>query len=93
MNKGGFSWKRAVGITRVKSRISRATGIPLTKGGRQRKLGKYGHWGWMPFYDCGRCCNSRSHHCCCRTAYLNTSSDQHLCAQYCAGEGKPDVGC
>jgi len=40
MNKGGFSWKRATGITRAKSRISRATGIPLTKSGRQRKIGK-----------------------------------------------------
>jgi hypothetical protein len=40
MNKGGFSWKRAVGITRFISSISRSTGIPLTKSGRQRKIGK-----------------------------------------------------
>lgn len=40
MNKGGFSWKRAVGITRVKQNFSRKTGIPLTKSGRQKKLGK-----------------------------------------------------
>jgi len=40
MNKGGFSWKRAIGVTRAKSKISRATGIPLTKSGRQRKVGK-----------------------------------------------------
>ena len=40
MNKGGFSWKRATGITRAKSKISRATGIPITKSGRQRKIGK-----------------------------------------------------
>lgn len=40
MNKGGFSWKRAVGISAAKSRISRATGIPFTKGGRQRKIGR-----------------------------------------------------
>lgn len=39
-NRGGFSWKRAVGITAAKSKISRATGIPLTKSGRQRKVGK-----------------------------------------------------
>lgn len=39
-NHGGFSWKRATGITRVKSKISRSTGIPLTKSGRQRKVGK-----------------------------------------------------
>lgn len=38
-NKGGFSWKRALGISAAKSRISRATGVPLTKSGRQRKLG------------------------------------------------------
>jgi hypothetical protein len=28
-----------LGVTRAKSRISRATGIPLTRGGRQRKIG------------------------------------------------------
>jgi hypothetical protein len=39
MNKGGFSWKRAVGITKAKGRVSRATGIPWTKSGRQRKVG------------------------------------------------------
>lgn len=40
MNKGGFSWKRLTGVSRAKSKISRATGIPLTKSGRQRKVGK-----------------------------------------------------
>ena len=39
-NMGGFSWKRACGITKAKRRISKATGIPLTKSGRQRKVGK-----------------------------------------------------
>lgn len=39
MNKGGFSWKRALGVTKAKRRISRATGIPWTKSGRQRKAG------------------------------------------------------
>ena len=39
MNKGGFSWKRAVGITNAKRKVSRATGIPWTKSGRQRKVG------------------------------------------------------
>lgn len=39
-NKGGFSWKRATGISAAKSRASRAIGIPLTKSGRQRKAGK-----------------------------------------------------
>lgn len=40
MNKGGFSWKRATGVTRAKLRVSRTTGIPLTKSGRQRKVGR-----------------------------------------------------
>jgi hypothetical protein len=40
MNKGGFSWKRFVGISAMKSRFSRAAGIPLTKSGRQRKIGR-----------------------------------------------------
>ncbi len=35
-----FSMKRLVGITRVKQKISRKTGIPLTRQGRQRKVGK-----------------------------------------------------
>ncbi len=39
MNKGGFSWKRFIGITRIKQNISRRIGIPLTRSGRQRKLG------------------------------------------------------
>ncbi|HUN55211.1 MAG TPA: hypothetical protein VMU29_08660 [Smithella sp.] len=40
MNLGGFSWKRLVGISAAKSRISRTIGIPLTKSGRQRKIGR-----------------------------------------------------
>jgi len=40
MNLGGFSWKRALGLSAAKARLSRRIGIPLTKGGRQRKLGK-----------------------------------------------------
>lgn len=39
-NYGGFSWKRLMGVSAAKSRISRAIGIPLTRSGRQRKLGK-----------------------------------------------------
>lgn len=34
-----YSWKRAVGITGMKQRIARRTGIPTTKGGVQRKIG------------------------------------------------------
>ncbi len=36
-----FSWKRALGITAAKRKISRKTGIPLTRAGRQRKWGKF----------------------------------------------------
>lgn len=40
MNRGGFSWKRLIGLSAAKSRVSRSIGIPLTKGGRQRKIGR-----------------------------------------------------
>ena len=40
MNKGGFSWKRLIGITRVKSNISRKIGVPLTRSGRNQKIGR-----------------------------------------------------
>lgn len=36
-----FSWKRATGITEAKRKIAKATGIPTTKEGRQRKIGKF----------------------------------------------------
>ncbi|PIO47000.1 MAG: hypothetical protein CMR00_12725 [[Chlorobium] sp. 445] len=35
-----FSWKRALGISRAKHRFARKTGIPTTKSGIQRKLGR-----------------------------------------------------
>lgn len=40
--KFGFSWswKRAVGISAAKAKLSRQIGIPLTRSGRQRKLGR-----------------------------------------------------
>ena len=41
MNKGGFSWRRFVGISAFKAKISRQIGIPLTRSGRQRKLGAF----------------------------------------------------
>ncbi len=34
-----FSWKRAVGISGLKNKISKSTGVPLTSQGRQRKVG------------------------------------------------------
>lgn len=35
-----FSWKRATGISAAKARISRKIGIPLSRSGRQRKIGR-----------------------------------------------------
>ena len=35
-----FSWKRALGITKLKQQISRKTGIPMSKSGVERKIGK-----------------------------------------------------
>ena len=34
---GGFSWKRATGVTKIKRKIAKATGIPTTKSGRKSK--------------------------------------------------------
>ena len=41
MNKGGFSWKRFLGITAYKQNISRKTGIPLNCSSLERKIGSY----------------------------------------------------
>ena len=35
-----FSWKRASGLSAAKGKLSRQIGIPLTRSGRQRKMGK-----------------------------------------------------
>ena len=40
MNKGGFSLNRLLGITKVKQDIARKTGIPTSKAGVERKVGK-----------------------------------------------------
>ena len=40
MNKGGFSWKTLFGITQLKRRISRKTGIPMSKTGMEAKIGR-----------------------------------------------------
>lgn len=36
----GFSWKRASGLSSAKAKLSRQIGIPLTRSGRQKKLGR-----------------------------------------------------
>jgi len=40
--KFGFSWswRRATGVSSLKNKISRKTGIPLSRSGRQRKVGR-----------------------------------------------------
>ena len=35
-----FSWKRALGITKIKQQIARETGLPTSKQGLERKIGK-----------------------------------------------------
>lgn len=35
-----FSWKRALGITQAKQKIARETGIPTSKAGLERKIGR-----------------------------------------------------
>ena len=34
-----FSWKRALGITQLRQRVARQTGIPTSKAGLERKIG------------------------------------------------------
>jgi len=36
-----FSWRRALGVSAAKARLSRQIGVPLTAAGRQRKLGRF----------------------------------------------------
>lgn len=35
----GFSWSKLLGYTGIKQKISRKTGIPFSKAGRDRKIG------------------------------------------------------
>ena len=35
-----FSWKRALGITQAKQKFARETGIPTSKAGFERNIGK-----------------------------------------------------
>ena len=34
-----FSWKRAIGLTKIKQQIARKSGIPTSRQGIERKLG------------------------------------------------------
>lgn len=40
MAKGGFSWKRALGVSKAKSKVAKVTHVPTTKEGRKRKRNK-----------------------------------------------------
>lgn len=35
-----FSWKRAIGLSALKGRIARKTGVPTTRSGMERKVGR-----------------------------------------------------
>ena len=35
-----FSWKRVIGLTRVKQEFATQTGIPTSKTGLERKIGR-----------------------------------------------------
>lgn len=35
-----FSWRRALGISQAQAKLSRQIGIPLSRSGRQRKVGR-----------------------------------------------------
>lgn len=35
-----FSWRRAVGIVKAKQKFARKTGIPTSRQGMERKIGK-----------------------------------------------------
>ena len=35
-----FSWRRAIGVSALKGKISRQIGVPLTRSGRERKAGR-----------------------------------------------------
>jgi hypothetical protein len=35
-----WSWKRAIGLSGLKTKVSRKIGVPLTRGGLERKVGR-----------------------------------------------------
>ena len=54
-----FSAKRAMGISAAKGKISRAIGVPLTRSGRQKKVGRIMGGFGLPFL--GGKSSSQSH--------------------------------
>jgi hypothetical protein len=35
-----FSWRRALGVSQAQAKLSRQLGVPLSRSGRQRKVGR-----------------------------------------------------
>jgi hypothetical protein len=35
-----WSWRRATGVAALKARVARATGVPLSRAGLERKVGR-----------------------------------------------------
>lgn len=35
-----FSWKRAIGLSGMRNKVARQTGIPTTRSGLERKIGR-----------------------------------------------------
>lgn len=50
-----FSWKRALGVSQAQARLSRRIGIPLSRSGRQRKIGRAAGCCWLPVAFGGAC--------------------------------------
>lgn len=40
MNRGGFSWSKLLGVSGAKAKVSRKIKVPLTKSGRNHKIGR-----------------------------------------------------
>lgn len=36
-----FSWRRLLGLSGLRSSIAHRTGVPTTRGGMERKIGRY----------------------------------------------------
>ena len=42
-----FSWRRALGVSQAQARLSRRLGVPLSRAGRQRKMGRALGCSWV----------------------------------------------
>ena len=48
-----FSWRRALGVSALKGRIARRTGIPTTRSGLDRKIGRFITAGILSLFGIG----------------------------------------